>query len=545
MAGLLNMSAVDLEKGRKAVRDNPIRIYRRILCGIQLSVARGYGVYVAPEGFCDYSLPDDTAEAAAFDTVAATLEIIRYTVPDFQKPSWIVKCVDCDKEVDIIDSAIADYMPHNSSPRSPRVTPLDIPLLVEVNPDDFSIEYLIDGKYVAMCQDCASLRDIACCSHCHGLFIKDTGYEWNGDWYCNDCVKNWDTCTDCGRRIPDFAQRTLYNGNMICDDCYSENYFTCDHCGEIYHLIDRVTHGNEWLCWDCYDDLDEDERYEEEEAYVHVYNWKPRGIFYDSDGKSCYSSDKLYYGIELEVSGSHRHAPDFLSFFNDTDFGNETSVYLKSDCSIREGGFEIVTHPMTFDYIKDTFMNTMSEALQDLRKKHFRGHNYGGMHVHLSRSAVSFQQWDYISQMLAAPENKKAWLFLTQRKESELSQWARLNCRPSYSTAQAKRYYENGGNFGLIRYVALNVTSSTVEFRIFNSNLRPERVMKNLEVCQSLYDFTKPVQRKNISMPMYIKYVRKYADRYPNLVAFLEEKDWDNEVEHDFMSQPDCIVSEA
>lgn len=542
MVGLINLSLADLDVGREAAYEKPVETYRRILRGIQTAVAGGYSVYFAPEGFCDYALPTATNEVKAFDTIGATLEIIQHTAPDFVKPSWKVKCADCDEEVDIIDSVHPEFMGFR---RTSTVTPMDVPLLVKVNPDDFSDEYLIDGNYIALCKECSKHWNVQRCATCNTLFIADDGETYHGEYYCGECVEDWDTCTDCGRLVPDFAQRTLYNGDVICDDCYGENYFTCDRCGEIYHMDDRYTYGSEWLCCDCAEEVDDYDRYDEEEAYVHVYNWKPRGIFYDSEGKSNYSSDKLYYGIELEVSGSHRHAPDFLSFFNDTDFGNETSVYLKSDCSIREGGFEIVTHPMTFDYIKDTFMNTMSEALQDLRKKHFRGHNYGGMHVHLSRSAVSFQQWDYISQMLAAPENKKAWLFLTQRKESEISQWARLNCRPAYSTEQAKRYYEGGSNFGMSRYVALNVTNNTVEFRIFNSNLRPERVMKNLEVCQSLYDFTKPVQRKNISMPMYIKYVRKHADRYPNLAAFLDEKDWDTEVAHDFMSQPDCIVSEA
>lgn len=535
--------------------NNPIGAYQNLLRGIQEAIVENYTKYFAEAGLGILQLPEKLAERVALNAPELAMETIRHLIPDFEKPKLILRCADCGEEVDVID--LVHYSLMYPARRhlfhiSPAFFKYDTSgLLIKYaspDDDDDDVPRLRDRRAV-LCHKCAANHEISRCIDCGEFYITDQGEFYRGYCYCPDCVEdNWTTCDDCNSRVPYGQSYRTASGNRICSECFNEAYFTCDDCGEIFLTEDRYTLGDDWLCPSCYEDRNDDdsERYDEDGAYVHVYNWKPRGIFYDVDGPTD-DRDKLFYGFELEVSGSHRHAPDFLSFFDDTDFGHENSVYLKSDCSIREGGFEIVTHPMTMEYIKGTFINTLKSALDDLRKKKFKGHNYGGMHVHISRNMVSYNQWDKMTQMLSDGDNEQAWLFLTQRKKNQLDQWAKLKCRMSSSENDLKYRYENKCTMANDRYTAINATPNTIEFRIFNSNLRTERVLKNLEICQAMYDFTKPVQRKNISMDNFIKFVRNHEDKYPNLVAFLDEKDWDNLVASNFdtPATPDAVAAEA
>ncbi len=75
------------------------------------------------------------------------------------------------------------------------------------------------------------------------------------------------------------------------------------------------------------------------------------------------------------------------------------------------------------------------------------------------------------------------------------------------------------------RYTAMNIAScnKTVEFRIFNSSTRIERILKNYEVIFSLIDFT-----NTDSLPThmnYLKYIAKNQNKYKYLYEFCVEKE--------------------
>ena len=71
------------------------------------------------------------------------------------------------------------------------------------------------------------------------------------------------------------------------------------------------------------------------------------------------------------------------------------------------------------------------------------------------------------------------------------------------------------------RYTALNMTRHTLEFRIFNSSLRYDRVLKNAEFVCSLFEFTKT------DNPMYVKdylnWLKDNSEEYKELIDFLNE----------------------
>jgi hypothetical protein len=96
---------------------------------------------------------------------------------------------------------------------------------------------------------------------------------------------------------------------------------------------------------------------------------------------------EVHFGIELEID-SKEHIPNKETLAG-TIAGNENDFYCKSDSSLNYG-FEIVSHPVTFDYFKKN-KEKFQKVLKDAKEFGFRSHDAGtcGMHVHVSKDGIS------------------------------------------------------------------------------------------------------------------------------------------------------------
>lgn len=381
------------------------------------------------------------------------------------------------------------------------------------------------------CYECYENGDVRRCDGCGDYMHCDDSYFATDteNHYCSRCAdERLRVCEACHEYVENWE--ITYDGECVCTECADVAYYRCADCGELCHEDDMIYNEeqDENYCPRCAPSHEADDE-------VHEYSWKPNPQFKYNGGEEYHNE---YFGIELEVSGSQRHAPEFLDFF-----GPRTStLYLKSDCSIRDGGFEIVTQPMSYDYIVEDFKPQLDNGLQYLRKAHFKGHNYGGMHIHVSRNAVSPAMFKKLFTLLYNnAENKQKWLTITQRKESELDHWAGMTVNNDADFAA--HYYNQGGRFTSTRYTALNVTNNTVEFRIFNSNLRTERVLKNIEAVKSLLDWSRNARRQN-TMKSYLNFALSNAEKYPNFAAFLKEKNY-NKKTGEFCNTTETQLAEA
>jgi hypothetical protein len=79
---------------------------------------------------------------------------------------------------------------------------------------------------------------------------------------------------------------------------------------------------------------------------------------------------------------------------------------------------------------------------------------------------------------------------------------------------------------GFSRYLAVNEDNArTIEVRIFAANLRPERVLKNLEFLESLILYCESTSAVYVtSVEQYVAYVASNRKHYRNLWAFMIEK---------------------
>ena len=228
----------------------------------------------------------------------------------------------------------------------------------------------------------------------------------NAPWRCNVC--GWVNrsqrthCYGCDRTCPN--ANTSETRLWICSSCSAINAHTsgeCENCSYCCNLCNssriRPDHPDSRCHWtsinvnptfayeqeilDNPDDYDERDDYEptgdfynnETNQGVHNYSYKPRPNFHGM------SDSNLFLGFELEVnipSNSSRRMNKCVELANDT-LGS--LGYLKEDGSIPYG-FELVTHPMTYQFAMESFPWSL---LSDLEQNGAENHEDCGMHVHV------------------------------------------------------------------------------------------------------------------------------------------------------------------
>ena len=403
----------------------------------------------------------------------------------------------------------------------------------------------IAGKIV--CDSCRDRLYIKC-EHCHNWTRKSDILQVQDFLICHDCLDNgFVTCEVCGQRVPEFTMTNINHGETrVCASCL-RSFTRCTDCGEYIgtsHVrqvvgqynstrnICDVCAENYTECNDCHRYVrNEDVRYDEEDnvpqcqrchdlggaGVIHQYHNGEeyvKRITNDDD-----IDEKLFFGIELEVAGETKCAKKFLRMFE------PNTLQLMYDSSV--SGFEIVTMPMSYKFLMRQFIPQLKEGLKFLIEHNFKGHNYGGMHIHISEDAVTKFQAAQLGEILHGNKNDKmTWQKIAQRKQENLH-WCSFGCgRKFYDITDDENEKPNVCSG---RHTALNHDSTrthTYEFRIFNSSLRIDRILKNIECVVALLDYTKKYQNKDrpvCNTTDFLRYVVERKIFYPNLSAFLEE----------------------
>ncbi len=254
----------------------------------------------------------------------------------------------------------------------------------------------------------------------------------------------------------------------------------CNQC------IDGYTSYNGEADYDNDDapDYDEGDYYDEPDynRFVQSYSYTPELMFH-GDGP-------LFLGMELELNPGWRVDGDRLAETADTNLGS--IAYLKEDGSLDAGGFEIVTHPMSYDYAMKSFP---WETLAKLERDGAVTEDETGIHVHVSREG-----FDGAAHMYR-------WMKLIYRNEDEVSnfagrtysRWARFtpDARKSVKKAVDK---QDPYRFSQNRYQAINVQNeATLELRIFRSSLNPNRVRQILTFVAASVEYARQLTAREIA----------------------------------------------
>lgn len=284
-----------------------------------------------------------------------------------------------------------------------------------------------------------------------------------------------------------------------------QDIFKCDNCGK-YYFVNHYLHqiGNSKLCRNC--------ACASEEKF-HSYGYKPSCLFHHIKDED---KTKLYLGMELEFGCADTN--NIVNFISDYLGEKENIAYMKRDASVQ--GIELVFQPYTFKAFKEMTNKQLYPLLKKLISKGCKGHNEGGIHIHTSLDAWSPDQLVNLYTFFYSHTENHAFIKRVAQRKEKLDHWASLtniNVSNHENDIKEKYYMDISSS----RYTALNMTRHTLEFRIFNSSLRYDRVLKNAEFVYSLFEFTKT------DNPMYVKdylnWLKNNSEEYKELIDFLNE----------------------
>lgn len=191
---------------------------------------------------------------------------------------------------------------------------------------------------------------------------------------------------------------------------------------------------------------------------------------------------ELCFGVELEMEHKTQSNTNGQAALSAALGGRQGGILgvsgkymLARDGSLNSSGVELITSPYTLGYHQQSFGWGAVLATVKSIGKSGKGTEACGMHVHCNRLAISALTLGKMLVFVNHPANK----ILINRIAQRDSAFARKNAKKA---ADGKRLSSE-------KYEALHITSETIECRIFRGNLRPERVLKNIEFCHALINY--------------------------------------------------------
>lgn len=339
---------------------------------------------------------------------------------------------------------------------------------------DPGTRYSIDGGSV--CEDC-----VYSCPQCYrcgtrAITLTDTNCAGR---LCSECMSRLNPCVVCADVTS--AMQRVDTGGVVCEIC-ARLFDQCFQC-ERFTRHSRYVVGNQRACAECARQLRAcrdcgtlirgrghcDRCADPYKVWNYFY--RPDPIFH-GDGP-------LFLGMELEVVVPVDRYDDTVTIAVDA-LG--PLAYLKRDSSIQPAGFEIVCHPMTYQYALTGFPWQM---LDDLHVMGCRTNTSVGLHVHASRAGFT------------GPAHVYRWMKLVYRNHAEVTALARRTSRryapfEPGTRARAKDLAKGARHaLGLPRNQAINPhPRDTLELRVFASSLEAQQVQAALAFTDASIRYT-------------------------------------------------------
>ena len=213
-------------------------------------------------------------------------------------------------------------------------------------------------------------------------------------------------------------------------------------------------------------------------------------------------------GIELEVECAQDNRYRIASTVKNSAVGR--SFLIKSDGSLNNG-FELVTGPLALEYHQALWL----EATKIIKRAGARSwkHHSTGMHVHISRSAVTPLTIGKVLVFLNSQRTRIPIVKLAGRTSANYA-------------ALTKKKLTDGIRYGDNRYESLNTcNSATIEFRIFKGTLDCEHILANLEFCFGVCHWAAQASTKECeSWGSFWRYMSDHKKTYGRFLSYMTKK---------------------
>lgn len=350
------------------------------------------------------------------------------------------------------------------------------------------------------------------CEVCGGESHENTMGE---HYICEDCERSYTICDDCGElahRDNMYVARVDGEYIYICDGC-RDLYWYCEHC-EMYVTTADWNQDRD-CCVHCAETVDFDSLDYRHEEELNSYSYKPKPKFIKGDNEVT----KRFYGMEIEI-GDSVGARDGAEIVYPLLNTSGRRAYLKRDSSIRTGGYECVTHPMSSRSLHEWIDKDFTEA-KNVRNAWWNTDGCG-VHIHVSRDSIgklTLFKLNILLNMLRGKNNLNFIKFFTNRTPNALNHWAKVSNQLPFNFLDG---IKNGHGYTSDRYVAINQQNDkTIEFRIFNGSVDQPVLHSYLEFVECVLDFCVNTAIKNITVGDLFEFMLANTGAYKNLASRL------------------------
>jgi hypothetical protein len=218
------------------------------------------------------------------------------------------------------------------------------------------------------------------------------------------------------------------------------------------------------------------------------------------------------YGVELEYD--KKRTGSRLYLIKDlVEITGPQKIWATDECSVDEGGVEIVTHPFSVEYHRDQF--PWLEVLERIRED-FAPTGNCGMHVHLGITSLTPPQALKMGLMIYS--HQPLFRDIARRSLHHYSfskRWGEC-LKDQKNRLLQKKYPESGRNIVAFR-------KGTIEFRFPASSTDYVEILGTIEILDGLADYVKFRGFPNIvngGKEEFVSYVKK---RYPIGSKYLDK----------------------
>lgn len=342
-------------------------------------------------------------------------------------------------------------------------------------------------------------REQPICTHCDTAESVPGTHLWNGEAH--------HTCIDCRDANLTYCEAERVWSDDVIQLVGEETYYTRAYARMHFHESD-------------------DGAWRVDEFVVSAQSMDERTVAYgyhettpirEHGWPEETAEHELCFGVELEMenkrSASSEGHSALVAALGGPDGHTDTipgKYILARDGSLDASGVELITNPYTLEFHQTKFgWSDLLEKVKGIGRSGV-GTDACGMHVHCNRAAISALTLGKMLVFANSNENRALLATVAQRSNS------------SYARAYPKRITDGKQVRGASRYDCLNITAATIEFRIFRGNLRPERVLKNIEFCHAVVTYCATASIKACQTSIdFIRWLDKNRGPYKNLVKFL------------------------
>ena len=320
--------------------------------------------------------------------------------------------------------------------------------------------------------------------------------KYYGNFYVNVPIAHacgeWLTISSIGEdnasyTVEELSSLTYITDQMIDSDAISsieqseKKKLVCEICGKELQYDEAHFIEGKVYCHECFKEIrDSIGSYHSKNMWNKRYGMAKPRLF------------NILMGFELEVE-SENDISEFQKCLSAYKLKKTIGDFatIESDSSL-DYGFEIITEPMTLQYIRESQKDTIKAMLDCLKDNEMGQGKHAGLHIHVDRDSLgtsSRSSEDVIDNIYLIMETfEKEIIKFARREPNEYCNFISESSRERTLSYIKHRKAATCGS----RYLAFNILpEDTVEFRIFKSTIDFSTLMATIEFVNNVVNIAK------------------------------------------------------